>query len=330
MADLTVAICTYNGEYKLPELLDHLRSQRGVDALSWEVLVVDNNSSDRTADVVSRYQQAWSAAFPLRYVCESRQGLAFARRRAIGAAQGEWIGFLDDDNLPAANWVQAAYQFGQAHPDAGAYGSRIRSRFESSPPPHFERIACCLAIIERGEQAFQYAPARGVLPAGAGLVVRTSVWQQSVPSQPVLAGVKKKSLANKGEDVETLSYIRKAGYPIWYNPAMVIEHDIPKERLSRAYLHQLFKGIGLSRYPLRMLNYQSWQRPGMTLAHLCYDANKLLTYCLCHWRDIVRQDLVSLCELDLHWYSLVSAPYAAYKNLPNRKTNSVENGHNPI
>lgn len=312
---LTVVICTYNGETKLPEVLDRLRSQLPPDPFTWEVLVVDNNSQDRTAQVVSEYQQSWPQSIPLSYEFEAEQGLAFARRRAIQAVQGELVGFLDDDNLPAEDWVRSVCLFSQAHPEAGAYGSRIRSRFETSPPPNFDRIASCLAVIERGEEAFPYPAKRGVLPAGAGMVIRTALWRQYVPEMPVLSGVRKKSLAAKGEDVETLSYIRKAGYPIWYNPEMVIWHDIPKERLSRKYLFRLFRGIGLSRYPLRMMNYSPWQRPGMGLAHLCYDAKRLAIYALQHWQEIYRNDVVSMCELRLHWYSLISGLYAAYHQL---------------
>ncbi len=331
MIDLTIAICTYNGEHKIVEVLDRLRSQITTEPFSWEVLIVDNNSSDRTAQVIAHYQaqlkqphaqnnhqnnqQQWPEHVPLHYVLEPKQGLAFARRRAVQVAKGTLLGFLDDDNIPDNRWVQAVCEFGRANPDVGAYGSRICSRFDVAPPPNFHRIACCLAIVERGEQAFQYQPSRGVLPAGAGLVVRRDVWEKHVPASPVLSGVRKESLANKGEDVETLSYIRKAGYPIWYNPKMRIWHHIPQERLNRRYLHHLFRGIGLSRYPLRMIHYQPWQRPGMGLLHLCYDAQKLLIYFLCQWQSIYQKDIVSLCELELHWYSLMSGPYALCRRL---------------
>lgn len=74
------------------------------------------------------------------------------------------------------------------------------------------------------------------------MVVKAAAWRQCVPEIPALAGVCGNSLSAKGEDVETLSYIRKAGYPIWYNPRMVIWHDVLKERLSRDYLFRLFPG----------------------------------------------------------------------------------------
>ena len=315
MTDLTVVICTYNGAARLPHVLEPLRSQVSPERFDWELLVIDNNSSDCTAAVVAQYQDNWPSSVPLRYAFEAEQGLAFARRRAIKTARGELLGFLDDDNLPAEDWVRSVWLFGQAHPEAGAYGSRVISQLHTPPPTNFHRIASCLAIIDRGEEAFPYSAKRGVLPAGAGMVIRAAAWRQCVPAVPALAGVRGNSLSAKGEDVETLSYIRKAGYPIWYNPQMVIWHDVPEERLSRDYLFRLFRGIGLSRYPLRMLNYKPWQRPGMSLAHACYDTKRLLTYALEHWSEIRRNDVVSMCELRLHLYSLLSGIYAVHIRL---------------
>jgi len=306
MTDFTVVICTYNGEHRLPQVLEQLRSQTNTEAFTWELLIVDNNSHDSTAKLIKEYQTNWTGSGTIRYCFEPRQGLAYARRCAMNQVHSEWVGFLDDDNLPASDWVNAAYAFSQQHPQAGAIGSRIWGQFEVEPPPNLRRIASCLALIDRGDRPFPYHPQRGVLPAGAGMVVNTKVWHQCVPAQPVLPGVCERSLASKGEDVETLSYIRQAGYSIWYNPAMQIWHHIPKERLQRDYLMQVFRGIGLNRYPLRMLHFQPWQHPFMALVYGCNDFKRLLLYCLQHWRMIQQLDLVSECELLLHWCSLIS------------------------
>jgi glycosyltransferase involved in cell wall biosynthesis len=99
MVDFTVAICTYNGEKRLPDVLERLRSQVDTDSITWEILVIDNNSTDKTAKVVGDYQVRWSQPYPLKYCFEAKQGLAFARRCAIREATSDLIGFLDDDNL---------------------------------------------------------------------------------------------------------------------------------------------------------------------------------------------------------------------------------------
>ncbi len=66
------------------------------------MIVVDNNSTDITAEIVESYQPNWPQSVPLRYAFAPKQGAAFARQRAVEKAKGEFIGFLDDDNLRAA------------------------------------------------------------------------------------------------------------------------------------------------------------------------------------------------------------------------------------
>ncbi len=108
MVDITVAICTFNGEHRLPKVLDKLLCQTNTNHFAWEVVVVDNNSSDKTAKIVQQYQQNWLEASPLKYYFEPRQGCAFARRLAVKVAEGKLIRFLDDDNWPTADWAYAA------------------------------------------------------------------------------------------------------------------------------------------------------------------------------------------------------------------------------
>lgn len=302
MPDLSVAICTYNGELRLPALLSCLQQQQS--DCQWEVIVVDNNSSDRTAELIRRYQSIaalWRRDVPLRYYFEPRQGSAYARRCAVKHITSPLIGFIDDDNLPEPDWVEAAFQFGQQHPQAGAYGSNIYGQYEITPPPGFNRIACCLAIINRGDRPFQYSTKRGVLPAGAGMVVRRQAWLQQVPNVPRLAGVCAGSLKSKGEDVEALSHIRQA-WPIWHNPAMKLAHVMPKERLSRQYLQHLFWRVGLSRYLLRRGDYSTWQWPFMVPLYFVSDSKKLLIKLL----KTRHLGTVERCEFSLLIGALVS------------------------
>lgn len=305
MIDFTVVICTYNGAQRLPAVLERLRSQQQVDTLTWEVLVIDNNSSDQTAAVIRQYQANWPAHPPLRYGFEPRQGIAFARRCAIRQSQGQLIGFLDDDNLPEATWVSAAYTFGHTHLEAGAFGSEIKAHFEVAPPPNFHRIASLLAIIERGDTPFPYPRRRGLLPAGAGMVVRRQAWLGCVPATPRLTGVCGQSLVHKGEDVETLTYIRDGGWQVWHNPAMKIWHQVSAERLQPSYLLRLCRAVGYSRFPLRMARYRSWQRPLMMPLYILNDLWRLLRYAL-RQGQIRSRDVVTLCEWTLLRSSLLS------------------------
>ncbi|WP_317619174.1 hormogonium polysaccharide biosynthesis glycosyltransferase HpsE [Laspinema olomoucense] len=307
--DLTVAIPTYNGETRLSDVLDRLRSQVGTEEFSWEIMVVDNNSSDRTAEVVRDYQKTWPSAYPLRYCFAPEQGAAFARQRAVEKAQGELIGFLDDDNLPEPDWVAAAYQFGKNHPEVGAFGSQIHGLFyekkpEEELPKNFKRIACFLAIVERGNTPRKYDPQHKILPPGAGLVVRKKVWLESVPKRLVLNHTGKEAgLAS--EDLEVLLHIQKAGWDIWYNPAMVVYHKIPNHRLEPEYLKLLVRCVGLSRHRLRMMTLNSWQRPLAFPVYLANDLRRLVLHSLRHGINI-SEDTGATCEREFLTSTLMS------------------------
>ncbi|MBD1853048.1 hormogonium polysaccharide biosynthesis glycosyltransferase HpsE [Leptolyngbya sp. FACHB-711] len=306
MVNFTVAIPTYNSEQRLPEVLQCLRLQVVPAELVWEVIVVDNNSRDRTAQVIADYQ-ASDFPCPLWYVLEPRQGAAFARQLAIQEAQSDLIGFLDDDNLPDKHWVAAAYQFAQSHPQAGAFGSQIHGEFEVAPPPNFKRIQSFLAIVERGNQAYCYEPSKRMLPPSAGLAVRKNAWLQAVPGTTALVGRVQGSML-AGEDTEVLNYIQRSGWEIWYNPEMQVRHKIPAWRLEQAYLAACLRGIGLSRSVIRMSRLKPWQKPFMLFAYLGKDLHKLISHFL-KYRAQLKTDIVAACEMELYLSILMSPIY---------------------
>ncbi len=305
--DFTVAIPTYNGANRLSKLLECLQNQIHTENFTWEIIVVDNNSTDNTREVVETYQKNWQRAYPLKYFLESKQGAGYARQRAIEEAKGKFVGFLDDDNYPLDDWVAKAYAFGRAHPKAGAYGSQIHPLWEVEPPKNFQRLAPFLAITERGKLPLIYQPKTKLLPPSAGLVVRKKAWIECVPQQCILTGRIQGNMLT-GEDIEVLSYIQKAGWEIWYNPEMEIYHEIPSWRLQKEYLIPFFRGIGLSRYVTRMLIIKPWLRPLAFLVYLINDIRKIVFHLLKYrWR--LQNDLIAVCEMELFIGSTISYFY---------------------
>lgn len=308
--NFSVAIPTYNGEQRLATVLERLSAQVGTEHLVWEIIVVDNRSTDHTAKVVQEYQAKWLHPAALKYVYEGEPGAAFARQRAVEVAQGHWIGFLDDDNLPDEHWVANAYAFGVAHPKVGAYGSQIHGEFELPPPANFKEIACYLAIVERGSTPHQYNPKNRVLPPGAGLVVRRDAWLDCVPKRLFLNHTSKEAgLAS--EDLEALMYMQQAGWEMWYNPAMVVYHKIPSWRLEKPYLLSLMRCIGLSCHHLRMMGAPAWKKPLKAIAHFILDSQKVLVYFL-KYRHQIDHDLIAACKWQLLISRLIS-PFFLWK-----------------
>ncbi|NEO37435.1 MAG: glycosyltransferase family 2 protein [Moorea sp. SIOASIH] len=322
--DFTVAIPTYNGAKRLPLLLERLRSQISLNPISWEIIVVDNNSSDDTAQVIQDYQSNWDLSVPLRYCFELEQGSAFARLRAVQEAKGELIGFLDDDNLPDPNWIAEAYDFGQEYPKAGAYSGQIHGEFEVEPPENFDPIKQFLAIREHGPNPHPFQPEEIRLPPGASLVVRRQAWLDSVPPRPSLTG-KLPGLFVQGDDYEPLLYMYKAGWEIWYNPAMHSYHQIPQWRLQRDYLLTLARGCGLATCQLRLINATFWQKPIVITKTLLGNLRRFILHFL-KYRGQFKTNLIAAFQLEFFWGSLISPFFAIRKLLQNKGTGNREQG----
>jgi glycosyltransferase involved in cell wall biosynthesis len=315
----TAAIRTYNAGQHLSTILDHLKAQENVDDIQWEVLIVDNNSTDNTLDIVADYQAHWDSSVPLRCVKEPQQGASYVRRRAIQEARGQWVGCLDDDTWPMPSWVASICAFVQHHPNAGAVNGNIHGSFEGSPPKGFENIAHYFAVIERRtESAYcindQSYAHKIVMPPGAGLVVNKHAWTECVPSSLMLKGPIGSALSAKGEDMEALMYLSRRGWEIWFNPTQHIEHYIPQSRFDHQYLLRFFKGIGLGRYRLRTLSQKSRLSFLMLPLYFANDVRKLIIFWLNH-RQELSQDSIVAGQMQMLVYTLVSPFYLMSKAL---------------
>src|SRR5438477_9356221 len=101
--ELTVVVCTYNRASLLRHTLAALAAQQSSSSIHWDLVVVDNNSTDRTRAIVEEF--ACTAPVPTRYLFEPRQGLSTARNAGIAACRGDIVAFTDDDVTPEPDWV---------------------------------------------------------------------------------------------------------------------------------------------------------------------------------------------------------------------------------
>ncbi|MEM9215931.1 MAG: hormogonium polysaccharide biosynthesis glycosyltransferase HpsE [Cyanobacteria bacterium P01_F01_bin.150] len=254
--DFTVAIPVYNGADRIHRVIERLRSQINVEHLSWEILVIDNNSNDHLKETIHELQANWNHPAPLHYIFEPQQGLTFARACAVEIAKGKYVGFLDDDNLAHGTWLSSAHQFGENHPTVGAYGGKIHAELTAVPPPGWHGVKSFLAVRTLGNQPKSFNPRHLQLPPGAGLVIRKKAWLESVPKQVV-------RVSRGGDDYQISLYMHNQGWGIWYNPEMVIDHHIPEWRMSTEYIASQAYLYGSCTCELQMIIVPGWQRPLM-------------------------------------------------------------------
>lgn len=120
---ISLVVSTCNRSQDLVRLIAALEHQTRNQHGDWELIVVDNRSTDDTAQVVSSYGA--QARFPIKYAFESRQGKSHGLNTGITLARGKIIAFTDDDGMPAPEWLERIGQHFEAHPEIACVGGRV-------------------------------------------------------------------------------------------------------------------------------------------------------------------------------------------------------------
>lgn len=254
LLDATVLIATYNRAALLHETLESLARMRVREGRTWELIVVDNNSSDDTRAVVER----WAPNFPvpLRYVFEGRQGRSSALNTGITVARGRVLAFTDDDVQVAAGWLDAACDALGSEDATLAYaGGPVRPIWEAPPPPWLDPVRGDLwgtiAIQDHGQESFVYEERRRV-PLGANMATRREFFE-TVGSFQADLGRSSGNIVLGQEVPELLMRARQAGLRGLYVPAMEVHHHVPARRLTPAYFRKWWFGKGVSRAALERM-----------------------------------------------------------------------------
>lgn len=242
---VSVVICCYNSAERLPITLDHLLKQKFVDSVTWEVLIVDNASTDNTAEVAREIWQKVGGV-PLRVVYEGNPGLSNARIKGLNEAKYSYVSFIDDDNWVAENWVFLVHKLMSENPKIGVLGGDSEAVTEIEPPPWFEDYKSYFAVGSQNNVSGDVTWTRGHL-WGAGLNVRKYAWEEVLNKgfQFLESGRKGEQLSS-GEDSELCFALRLRGWLLWYDKSLKLKHYIPASRFEFDYLRKLFFGFGRS------------------------------------------------------------------------------------
>ena len=251
---ISVVVCTYNRCGSLRDTLQALKRQELPEGTSLEVLVVDNNSKDRTPQVVE--QEAKDSRWPIRYLFEPRQGQCHARNRGIREAAAEIVAFTDDDVIPEPNWAAALHEAFVRH-GADVAGGRIAPLWLTTPPqqllhPSLQHFCWGVwALLDRGpEDIVAKTPDRNFL-YGGNLAFRKPILEEAGAFRTDLGvqGI----LPLRGDDTELLERLFTAGKKIVYTPKATVRHKVPADRMRMAYIRRwrFFGGFSTMRLSAR-------------------------------------------------------------------------------
>ena len=222
--DISVVIPTFNRSAQLPQLIQALLAQ-DAGALTYEVIIVDNNSTDATRATVAGFMP--DSRGLLQYVFEPRQGVSYARNAGIARAHAPIVAFLDDDGIPEPRWVRSMKEAFDAFPAADCIGGRVRPQWVSGRPHWLtEAHAGPVALQDRPQEQWvsRFSAAMCLLTANLG--VRREVFGE-------LGGFSPAYPRNQDREFELRMW--RAGKQGLYLPSMDVVVPVPPERLTKRY-----------------------------------------------------------------------------------------------
>ena len=238
---ISVIVCTYNRDECIGDALASLAKQT-LPYTDYEVLLVNNNSTDRTAEICEHFGGNVQG-FQYRYFVETRQGLSYARNRGIDESRGEILVFMDDDAVAEPDYLQNLWQFFSKTPDAAACGGRIYPNFETNRPRWMSKYLVPLtSSIDWGDSVKLFTGRS--YPIGANMAFKRSVFAQCGGFNTSLGRVGK-NLAG-AEEKDLFYRITEQGGKVYYVPDAVVHHYVPDSRLTFQFFKKQSLGIGQS------------------------------------------------------------------------------------
>lgn len=249
---ITVAVCTRNRAELLRETLGAILRQRC--RAPWELLVIDNGSTDGTSEVLATsIVPEGQGAVSCRTVIEARPGADHARNRALEAASGEIVVFADDDVTPLPGWLEAFRRAFQDPAVLAAAGRIFPSLPDDIPEwvrPLARQIGGPPARYDFGRVPGPIDPKTQSMPFGGNMACRRQA-ALDVGGFSTAFGYGRELIP--GEDTELSFRLLGAGGVIAYVPAATVLHRVPAEKLDLEYFTAWWRGLGRSRRINRQL-----------------------------------------------------------------------------
>jgi glycosyltransferase involved in cell wall biosynthesis len=250
---VSVVICSYNRAAYISGALDSLYQQTA-SKNNFEVIVVDNNSTDGTEQVVSKWRSENPEGY-FHYSTETNQGASYARNTGAQLAKGEWLCFMDDDAIATPSYIENIIKHIHAKPEAIGFGGRIIPKYIPSEPKWMSYYVSSLV------GNFDYAPAacafeNGKYPIESNMIVKKDIYDSIGGFNTALPGVVG-TLRIGGEGKELFYKILALGHTIYYDPSICVHHVVEVKKLTSEYMYRVASGIGRGE-KTRTLNISTW------------------------------------------------------------------------
>jgi glycosyltransferase involved in cell wall biosynthesis len=208
----------------------------------YEILIIDNNSTDKTADIASEFIKNHSE-MNVHYFCEKNQGHTFARNRGIKEATGEILSFIDDDAFVDHDFIKEIQSYFHLNKEVSAIGGKILPVYEKETPKWMSKYLLTLvSALDMGNSPKKFKGSK--FPIGANMAFRTEVFEKYGLFNTDLG--RRGSGLEGGDEKEVFIRLKKENEDIHYVPSVKVDHIIPEKRLTMEYIKGLGVGVGSS------------------------------------------------------------------------------------
>lgn len=241
---LSVIICTRNRGPKLTNALESLLVQRDVDPSTVEVVVVDNGSTDNTAEVALSF----GPRMPYKYkvATEPRPGVSFARNKGLEEAEGEVVAFMDDDAVALESWLAGHLEAYRWRDRVGGVMGRIIPVWEAPRPDWLDPLLePYITVVEYGDQPFELTdPA--LAPVGANMSFSRKALEEAGGFDPNFGFGGLKKIPHEENDIALR--MRRKGWLLLYWPAAAVRHGVPADRMTLKWFRRRILDQGRADY----------------------------------------------------------------------------------
>jgi len=238
----SIVLCTHNGRNRLEPTLKHLAQLQMPMGYEAELILVDNASTDNTADFSKNSWLKLGNPYPLRLLTESRPGKGYATELGYDSAKFSYILTVDDDNWLAKDYLEIAVDLFQSHPDVGVLQGQSEGVFEALPPDWIVGLEHYFVIgAPRPESG--YFPKDYFFVWGAGMIIQKRDWDY-LRSKGFSALTSKLPGKAAGEDTELGLALLLIGRKIYYSEKLNYKHFMPSGRVTWEKLKQNFEVFG--------------------------------------------------------------------------------------
>ena len=237
---VSVVVCSYNRAAYIADAMQSLYNQT-LDKSLYEVIVVDNNSTDNTREVCDSFIEN-NKDGNFYYLEETRQGASFARNTGAAIAKSPLLCFMDDDAVAKEDYLERIVNFFKNNPNACGLGGRIIPKYIPEEPKWMSHyVSSLVGNFHYSESPCEFAP--GKYPLESNMIIYKADFDAIKGFNLALPGVVG-TLRIGGEGKDFFYRLQALGKPIFYDPDIIVWHVVEVKKLTKEYMYRIASGIG--------------------------------------------------------------------------------------